>query len=135
MADFDQLSDEQQHTIQITATNADSQTAVREWTFTKLYDKLCFYSDAIETDQAAKKIHVVVDYIKTGSPTLKVEVTNNAKAVSPTWEDATTEVLAGDVFEFTNTPSSGYGVAIRVTLTKNANTERVYVKDYALSYA
>ena len=135
MTDFDQLTDEQQHTIQITATNADSQSAVREWTFTKLYDKLCFYSNSVETDQAAEKIHVVVDYVKTGSPTLKVEVTNNSEAVSPTWEDATTAVLANEVYEFVSTPQADFGVAVRITLTKNSSTERVYVKDYGFSYS
>ena len=135
MTDFDRLTDEQQHTIQITATNADSQSAVREWTFTKLYDKLCFYSNSVETDQAAEKIHVVVDYVKTGSPTLKVEVTNNSEAVSPTWEDATTAVLANEVYEFVSTPQADFGVAVRITLTKNSSTERVYVKDYGFSYS
>ena len=135
MSTFDSLTDEASHTLTIVATNADSQTATREWTFTKLYDKLIFYSDTIQTDQAAKKINVVVDYVKTNSPTLKVEVSNDGAAVSPTWEDATTEVLAGEVYEFVNTPSSGLGVKVRITLTKNANTERVYVNDYAFSYA
>jgi len=135
MTTFSQLTDEQQHTIEITATNADSQSAVRTWTFTKLYDKLQFYSQTVNTDAAAKKIHAVVDYVKTGSPTLKVEVSNDAAAISPTWEDATTEVLAGDVYEFVNKPASDFGVALRITLTKNANTERVYVRDFGFSYA
>ena len=135
MTTFSQLADEQQHTIEITATNADSQSAVRTWTFTKLYDKLQFYSQTVNTDAAAKKIHVVVDYVKTGSPTLKVEVSNDAAAISPTWEDATTEVLAGDVYKFVNKPASDFGVALRITLTKNANTERVYVRDFGFSYA
>lgn len=135
MSTFDQLSDEALHTLTITATNEDSQTATRTWTFTKLYDRLSFYSQTVPTDAAAKKIHVVVDYEKTGSPTLTVEVTNNGAAVSPTWEDATNKVLNNELYEFTNEPTSGFGVAVRITLMKNSSTERVYLNDYAFSYA
>ena len=135
LSSWDNLADETQHTLNITATNAESQTASRTWTFTKLYDKLQFYSDAITTDAAAEKIHFVIDYVKTGSPTLKVEVTNNANAVSPTWEDATSAVTANEVYEFTNTPQADFGVAVRVTITKSAATERVYCKDYGFSFS
>ena len=135
--DWSSLTDEQSHTLQIIATNEDSNTATRTWTFTKLYEKLSFYTNAKATDAAAKKINVVVDYDKTNSPTLKVEVTNNARAVQATWEDATAAVTAGEAYEFTNAPAdaSEYGVAVRVTVTKNANTERVYVNNIGWSFA
>ena len=78
-----------------------------------------------------------MDYVKTGDPTVRVEVTNNACAIQATWEDATTEIMAGEAYEFENIPvsSSEYGIAIRVTITKNANTERVYINSLGFSFA
>ena len=135
--DFGSLSTEQSHTLLITATNEDGVTATRTWTFTKLAGELAFYTNTVATDAAAQKINVVVNYVKTGNPTLRVEVTNNARAIQATWEDATTAVAAGEAYEFQNTPASAseYGVAVRVTLTKNANTERVYITSLGFSFA
>lgn len=135
MSDFSNLSDETQHTIEIHAVNEDSQTATRTYTFTKLYENLKFYTQPIATDEAAKKINVVVNYDHTGNPELTVEVTNDANAIECTWEDATEAVEAGEAYEFENEPESGFGVAIRVTLTKSASTERVYLTSFGFSYA
>lgn len=130
---FASLSSEQSHTITIEATNADSQTATRTYTFQKLWGELAFYTQAVATDAAAKKINVVLNYSKTGNPTVRVEVTNNACAIQATWEDASEEVLAGEAYTFENEPEEDFGIAVRVTITKNANTERVYV--YSLGYS
>ena len=137
MSDFSSLSDETQHTVQIVAVNEDSQSATRTYTFTKLYEQLEFYTQPIATDAAAQKINVVVNYDHTGNPTLKVEVTNDANAIQCHWEDATSAVAAGTAYEFQNEPASenDYGVAIRVTLTKSASTERVYLTSFGFSYA
>ena len=130
---FASLSSETSHTITIEATNADSQTATRTYTFTKLWGELAFYTNAVATDAAAKKINVVLNYSTEGNPTVKVEVTNNACAIQATWEDASEEVLAGEAYTFENEPEEDFGIAVRVTITKNANTERVYV--YSLGYS
>ena len=135
MSSWDELSSEQSHTLKITATNEDSVSAVRTWTFTKLYDKLSFYTNAVETDEAAEKINVVLDYSKAGNPTVKVEVTNDARAIQPTWEDATSAWAAGEPYEFINEPESGLGIAVKVTITKNANTERVYIYSLGFSFS
>jgi len=135
MSEWDNLTDEQSHTLVIQATNADSQTATRTWTFTKLWRELAFYTNPITTDAAAAKVRVALNYEKTGNPTVRVEVTNNANAIQPTWEDATTAWAAGEAYTFTNKPSSGYGVAARVTITKNASTERVYINSLGLTFA
>ena len=133
MSTFSSLGSETSHTLTITATNEDSQTATRTWTFTKLWGALAFYTNAVATDAAAKKINVVLDYEKTGNPTVMVEVTNDACAIQATWEDATAAVLAGEAYEFTNEPEEDFGIAVRVTVTKSASTERVYV--YSLGYS
>jgi hypothetical protein len=80
---------------------------------------------------------VVVGYEKDGNPTLKVEVTNNALAGYPIWEDASAAVNAGKTYEFTNIPnnSAEYGVSVKVTIMKSAETERVYAHYVGYSYA
>ena len=137
LSTFDNLTNETEHTIEIIAENADGNTASRTFTFNKLYKELSFYSRTIATDAAAKKIHVVADYSTEGDPVLKVEVTNNARAIQATWEDATAAVLAGEVYRFTNVPEdeNEFGVAVKFTLTKSAQTERVYFNNYAFDYA
>jgi hypothetical protein len=89
--------------------------------------------DTIETDEPAKRIFVILDYGTENDPEVKIEVTNDGKAAQPTWEDATEAWLSGKSYDFTNEPASGYGVSVRVTVSKNSNTERVYVT--ALGYA
>lgn len=134
---FATLDDEETHTLTITAVNADSSSATRTYTFTKIPDKLEFYTNTIPTDEAAEKINVVVNYDTTGNPTLKVEVSNDARAIARHWEDATAAVLANEAYEFTNAPASedDYGISVRVTLTKNSSTERVYVTSLGLSFS
>jgi len=135
MDDFAGLTNETSHTITITATNEDGNTATRTWTFTKLYGELAFYTQPIATDAAAKKINVVLNYDKTGNPAVRIEVTNDACSTQATWEDATTAWAAGEAYEFQQTPEDGFGIAVRVTVTKNANTERVYVTSLGFSFA
>lgn len=131
------MGDEASHTAVITATNEDDVTVTRTWTFTKLMDELCFYTKPKATLNPATKINVVVGYEKDGNPTLKVEVTNNALAGYPIWEDASAAVNAGKAYEFVNIPnnSAEYGVSVKVTIMKSAETERVYAHYVGYSYA
>lgn len=135
MSTFASLGSETTHTVKIIATNEDNQTAERTYTFTKLWGELAFYTNAVPTDAAAKKINVVLDYNKTGNPTVRVEVTNNACAIQATWEDATEDVMAGKAYEFENEPEDDFGIAVRVTITKSASTERVYVYSLGVSFS
>lgn len=128
MSTFAELANEETHTLMIEATNADESTAFRTVTFKKLSDKLQFELKPIETDAAAEKIVVQVDYVKEGNPTIKVEATNCAYNAEVKWEDITENVKAKTAHTFENVDFDGerYGVAVRVTITKNENTERVY---------
>ena len=125
---FKTLDNENTHTLTIKAVNADGAEAYRNITFTKLAENLCFETKPIETDAAAEKIIVNIDYDKQGSPGLKVEVTNCTYNGAVVWEDATKEVVARKAYSFKNTvfDNKRFGVAVRVTITKNINTERVY---------
>lgn len=137
MSKFNDLSNEESHTLTITATAADGTLAIREITFTKTGNKISFYTDAIATDEAAKKIVVMVEYSADTdvAPDIKVEVTNNAKATSPTWEDATEDVITNHTFhKFTSEPTEDFGVSVRVTVSKKSGINRVYVTALGVSY-
>jgi len=135
MSGWSSLSNETAHTLTVTATNADGASVTRTWTLTKLWGELAFYTNAVPTDEAAKKINVVLKYDKTGDPSVRVEVTNNACAIQAAWEDASEEILAGEAYTFANEPEEDFGIAVRVTVTKNASTERVYVYALGISFA
>ena len=125
---FDTLDNENTHTMTIKAVNTDGAEVYRYITFTKLAAQLCFETKPIETDAPAEKIIVNVDWDKQGSPEVKVEVTNCAYNGEVVWENATAAVLERKAYNFQNTTFDGgrYGVSVRVTVTKNADTERVY---------
>lgn len=132
---FNELSIGQTVTITITATNSDGAEATRTWTFTRLADRLEFYMNAIETDVAARKINVILNYSEENMPAVKVEATNNARAISPVWEDITTEWAQGKTYYFQNEPEADFGVAVKITITKNERTERVYVTSLGYAFA
>lgn len=131
MTNFSSWGNETKHTLTVTAVNASKAEAVREWTFTKYADHLEFTTNPVETDAAAEMILALVNY---DGPEFKIEATNDALAESPTWEDITEETKAGHPHEFENLPESGFGVAIRVTVTKDSTTERVYCKSAAFTF-
>ena len=135
LSSWDELSDEQSHSLVITAENTNHALAVRTYTLTKLANALAFYTRSVTTDEAAEKINVALNYDKTNNPTVKIEVTNDANAPQCHWEDMTEEWTDGKAHTFENEPAdvSYCGVAVRITLTKNENTERVYV--YALGFS
>ncbi len=131
---FDELTNEEIHIYTITVMDEKGSTKVRTLTFTKLGDKIVFYTNAVETDEAALKIIAEVNYTTKGNPTIKIEATNNAAAVNPVWEDMTNEFLTRTFHTFTNKPADNFGVSVRVTLTKNAATERIYINSMGFSF-
>ena len=133
---FDTLDNENTHTMTIKAVNAGGAEVYRYITFTKLAAQLCFETKPIETDAPAEKIIVNVDWDKQGSPEVKVEVTNCAYNGEVVWENATAAVLERKAYNFQNTTFDGgrYGVSVRVTVTKNADTERVYCKSLGFCF-
>lgn len=134
MSTFDELENEQSHTLKIKATNTDGAVVYRQITFTKIPDKLIFESKPLVTDAPASRITVNVDYDKTNSPEIKVEACNDAKATVQHWEDMTEAFKDKKAHVFANAPDSGYAVAIRVTITKNANTSRVYCNGFGFCF-
>jgi len=135
LSSFDMLENEQSHRLTIKAVNSEGAEANRFIDFRKLYKELKFEIKPVETDAPAKKIIVNLDYGKTGNPDVKIEVTNSAYNTQPIWEDATEAFKNKSVYKFTNKEfdTERYGVSVRVTVTKNSSTERVYV--YAIGYS
>lgn len=135
LSSFDMLENEQSHRLTIKAVNSDGAEAYRYIDFVKLYKELQFEIKTVETDAPAEKIMVNLDYDKTGEPEIKVEVTNCAYNAQVTWEDATEAFKNKEAYRFANTEfdEERYGVSVRITVTKNSNTERVYV--FAIGYS
>ena len=147
---WNSLEIEKEHTIKISCIASGGGESERIIKFTKIADKLSFEIRPIETDAPAEEILVKLNYEKAGNPSVKVEVTNAAFNYNDAaedgelegtesgvpWEDATNEVLAGKSYKFTNTAFSSdkYGVAVKVTITKNDSTERVYVTGLGVSF-
>lgn len=131
---FDELANEEIHIYTITVTDTRGAVEIRTISFTKLGDKIVFYTNAVETDEAALKIIAEVSYTTEGNPTIKIEATNNATAVNPVWEDMTNEFLTRTFHTFANKPADSFGVSVRVTLSKNAETERIYINSMGFSF-
>ena len=134
LSGFDLLEDEQAHRLTIKAVNSDGAEAYRYIDFTKLYKELSFEIKPVETDAPAGKIMLNIDYDKTGNPDIMVEVTNCAYNAEVIWENATEAFKNKEAYHFANTEfdEEKYGVSVRVTVTKNSSTERVYV--FAIGY-
>ena len=121
--------------LHIKAINGSGSVSWREYTVYVLDSKLVFQTNSIPTDEAANNIVVNMIHDTTGEPTVKIEVTNNASASEPTWEDMTQEWEQNKAYTFINKPIADYGVAVRVTLEKNENTKYVYVNGLGFSYS
>lgn len=135
LSGFDMLEDEQEHKLTIKAVNSDGAEAYRNISFVKLYKELCFEIKPVETDAPAEKIMINIDYDRMGGPEIKVEVTNCAYNAQVIWEDATEAFKNKKAYHIANREFDGekYGVSVRVTVTKNSNTERVRV--FAIGYS
>jgi hypothetical protein len=136
-ANFEELENEETHTACIKAENTDGAVVYRYIKFKKLADRLEFETRPVETDAPAERIVVRVKYDTTGDPDLKVEVTNAACSDVQIWEDATEAAKNHEAYTFQNSTfdNGRYGVAVRVTITKNADTSRVYCYGVGISFS
>jgi hypothetical protein len=112
------------HTLTVTATDTSSGTVTRTMSFVKQTVSCGFTLAAGEiisfTDKPNRMTIDVVREVAAGA-VLTVEVCNNGFDASPTWEDATPEVLGALAHVFTNTvkTATNWGVSVRVTLERN----------------
>ena len=89
---------------------------------------------------AARRILFAADYrLPTDGTTkasIKVEFTNNAADVAPTWEDATTEFLAMDYYDFTNdTKTAGnFAIGARISIKANDSLDKIDIDAIGLTF-
>ena len=72
----------------------------------------------------------------TTKASIKVEFTNNALDVSPTWEDGTSKFLAMDYFDFTNATKTAadFAIGYRVTIKANDSMDPISISADGLTF-
>lgn len=117
------------HALDIDASDGKA-TTVHKLTFTKSVTALSITLAAPMEADAAITICVlsVIGNIPADAE-YKVEVTNNAKDATPTWEDCTTAVKAGANYIFTNTatPANGPAFNFRITASRGESGTGGYI--------
>lgn len=117
------------HTITIIADDGYVQTE-RIYTFTRSMTSMSF-TLAVPLpadDMITKAIESIVGSIPANATT-KIEVCNNGYDESPTWQDVTPKVLAGEKFQITNTTKTAenWGYNVRVTVSRGEATGDIYI--------
>ena len=119
------------HTMKITATDGFDEVT-RTFTFTKSVTKLVAQraTPFDSTTQPKSILATVVKVIPEGA-IFKVEACNNGYDASPTWEDITTRVNQGRIYDFANTAKTAgkWGVNIRVTVDRNGKEGACYITE------
>ena len=119
------------HTLKIVANDGFAEMT-RTFTFTKSITQLVVQrTEPIISNGRVQSILVtVVKNIPEGA-IFKVEACNNAFDASPTWEDITTRVVQGRIYDFTNIASTSgkWGVNIRVTVDRNGASGACYITE------
>lgn len=119
------------HTLKVVA-NDGFDTTERIFTFTKLVNKLVVQrtTPIASTTQPKSIIVSVVKNIPTEA-IFKVEACNNGFDTAPTWEDITSDVTRGEIYDFTNTTKTAtqWGVNIRVTVDRNGAEGACYITE------
>ena len=79
-------------------------------------------------DVITKAIESIIGELPTGA-TVKIEVCNNGYDDSPTWQDVTQRVLAGEKFQLTNATKTAenWGYNVRVTVSRGSATGDIYI--------
>lgn len=109
------------HSLTITAIDSKGASSVREYTFTKNVTALSILSDPMDSTAMPVRVSCSVTKAIAEGAIYKVEVCNNGRDASPTWEDATNETEAGEVHVFTNKSKTANTWAVRIKVTVNRN--------------
>ncbi len=109
------------HTLTITATDSKGASSVRKYTFTKNVTALSILSDPMDSTAMPVRVSCSVTKAIAEGAIYKVEVCNNGRDASPTWEDATNETEAGEVHVFANKSKTADTWAVRIKVTVNRN--------------
>ena len=117
------------HTVTIIADDGYVQSE-RTYTFTKSVTSMSFtLTEPLPADaMITKAIESIIGSIP-ATATTKIEVCNNGYDDSPTWENVTPKVLAGEKFQLTNTTKTAenWGYNVRVTVSRGDATGDIYI--------
>lgn len=119
------------HTLKVVANDGKADSAAYTVSFTK---KITTATVTLATPlDADDLISVMVATIVGNIPTdanLEVLVTNNAKDISPVWEDATEDIKNGANHVFTNqTAANGFAFNFKLTVSRGASDEGGYISN------
>lgn len=117
------------HALDVEASDGKA-TTVHKLTFTKSVTALSItLAEPMDADAAITICVLSVIGSIPADAEYKVEVTNNAKDTTPTWEDCTTAVKAGANYIFTNTatPANGPAFNFRITASRGESGTGGYI--------
>lgn len=116
------------HTLTIEASDGKA-TATHTLTFTKSVTKAVITLETpMDADAEITVCAITVTGVISADADFTVEVTNNAKDTSPTWEDCTTQAQNGRNYLFTNkTAANGFSFNFRVTAERGASGANGYI--------
>lgn len=120
-----------QHTMQVKVTDTLGNSATRTTTFTRSVTGIEYIVGPIETDAAAEKILVSLQYYAAAEDVV-VSVCNNAFDSSPTWELAT--IGLKHIFSNSSKTASKWGIGVKVQINKSAGYETISSRPVSGSY-
>lgn len=126
------------HTLKIVATDAKDASVTRTLTFTKAVTSVEFEQTlAMEADAMPTKALVNIQGNFPAGCTLQVWICNNGNDASPTWEDITQKVRAGQKHYFTNKAktAAAWGVKVKAKLLRGSATETCYIQSIGGNFA
>lgn len=120
-----------QHTMQVKVTDTLGNSATRTTTFTRSVAGIEYIVGPIETDAAAEKILVSLQYYAAAED-VTVSVCNNAFDDSPTWELAT--IGLKHIFSNATKTAEKWGVGVKVQIAKSPGYDTISSRPVSGSY-
>ena len=120
-----------QHTMQVKVTDTLGNSATRTTTFTRSVAGIEYIVGPIETDAAAEKILVSLQYYA-AEEDVTVSVSNNAFDENPTWELAT--IGLKHIFSNSTKTAATWGIGVKVQINKSAGYETISSRPVSGSY-
>lgn len=120
-----------QHTMQVKVTDTLGNSATRTTTFTRSVTGIEYIVGPIETDAAAEKILVSLQYYAAAEDVV-VSVCNNAFDDSPTWELATIGLKR--IFSNATKTAEKWGVGVKVQISKSTGYDTISSRPVSGSY-
>ena len=120
-----------QHTMQVKVTDTLGNSATRTTTFTRSVTGIEYIVGPIETDAAAEKILVSLQYYAAAED-VTVSVSNNAFDENPTWELAT--IGLKHIFSNSTKTAATWGIGVKVQIDKSAGYDTISSRPVSGSY-